>query len=66
MNINKIILVKIVKILNIMDFKHKKHFLISNIDTNIIKNLKLTNIKKYWKYINQTQKKLKRYIKLRF
>lgn len=51
-NIDKIQLKKIRKILNLISFNNKYILALNNTNINIIKDLKLTIIKKYWKCIS--------------
>lgn len=46
-NLDKITLVKIIKILSLIDLDGKYKLIISNINIDIVKNLIQTNIKKY-------------------
>lgn len=52
-NVGKITIVEIAKIFSIINNNNKHGQAISNNNINVAKNLKLTNIKKYERYINQ-------------
>lgn len=59
-NINKTLVAKVIKILNIINLKNKYGQAISNDNININKNLRLTNTKKYQRCIGQIQDKVDR------
>lgn len=59
-NINKTLIAKVVKILSIINLNNKYDQAISNNNINVIKDLRLTNTKKYWRCIGQIQDKLDR------
>lgn len=51
--LNKIIMAEVTKISNVIDLGSKYSWAISIVDINIVRNLRLTSIKKYWRYANQ-------------
>lgn len=46
-NINKSVIIKVTKVSNTIDFDNKYSWVISNMDIDTIRDLKLTDIKKY-------------------
>ena len=51
-NVDKIMLIEIVRMLNPMNFDRKYIWIINNVDINTFRNLRLTNIKKHWRFID--------------
>lgn len=62
-NIDKILLVEVVKMLSLINLNSKYIQVINNININTVKYLGLTNIKKYQKLTCQIEKEVNRLYK---
>lgn len=49
---------EVVKVWNVIDLGSKYNWAINNADINVARDLRLTNIKKYWRYASQIQAKI--------
>lgn len=51
-NADKTAIVEVAKVLNSIDLSNEHSWVISNADINIARDLKLIDIKKYWRHIS--------------
>ena len=54
-NVDKITMAEVVKVSNAIDLGNKYSWIISNGDIDVAGDLKLTDIKKYWRCVGQIQ-----------
>lgn len=57
-NINKIVFAEVAKILSLRNSNSKYIWVINNININAAKDLRLTDIKKYWRLTCQIKKEM--------
>lgn len=57
-NVNKTVMIEVAKVSSTIDFSNKYGQAINNADMNATRDVELTDIKKYWRYIGQIQDKI--------
>ena len=57
-NADKTAMAEVAKVLSAIDLKSKHSWAISNSDMNVARDLGLSNIKKYWRYVGQIEDKV--------
>lgn len=51
--VNKVMMAEVTRVLTAIDIDTKYKWVISNTDMNATRDLKLTSVKKYWRYASQ-------------